>query len=278
MNGVLIVDKEIGKTSFDVIRDIRKKYNMKKVGHTGTLDPMASGVLPILLGDATRLSDYLMNHDKEYIAILKLGEKTDTGDSEGKIVEIKQIPNIPEKEIIQTISTFIGEINQIPPMYSAIKVNGEKLYNLARQGKEIEREARKVNIYDINNIKIKQKESEIEFTVKCSKGTYIRTLCEDIARALGTCGYMKYLRRTKVGRFTLEDVGKCIEIEQILENEPKYNLKQGEKEKILNGVKIRTELKNGLVRIYDEGKFLGVGEVENKNLKRKIISPTLAVR
>jgi len=122
MNGVLIVDKEKGKTSFDIIRDIRKKYNMKKVGHTGTLDPLATGVLPILLGEATKLSDYLMDHDKEYLAVLKLGQKTDTADSEGNVIEKKEVPCINIEDVEEVISTFIGEIKQLPPMYSAINV------------------------------------------------------------------------------------------------------------------------------------------------------------
>ena len=138
MNGVIIVDKQKGKTSFDEIRDIRKTYNIKKVGHAGTLDPMATGVLIILVGETTKLSDYLMNHDKEYIATLKLGKKTDTGDSEGKIIEEKEIPNLSKENVQNVLNTFIGKSKQIPPMYSAIKVNGKKLYELAREGKEIE--------------------------------------------------------------------------------------------------------------------------------------------
>ena len=144
MNGVIIVDKQKGKTSFDEIRDIRKTYNIKKVGHAGTLDPMATGVLIILVGETTKLSDYLMNHDKEYIATLKLGKKTDTGDSEGKIIEEKEIPNLSKENVQNVLNTFIGKSKQIPPMYSAIKVNGKKLYELAREGKEIERQERKI--------------------------------------------------------------------------------------------------------------------------------------
>ena len=200
MNGVLIVDKEKGRTSFDIIRDVRKQYNMKKVGHTGTLDPLATGVLPILLGDSTKLSDYLMDHDKEYIAVIKLGQKTDTADSEGKIIEEKIVPNINIEKIEQVMSTFIGEIQQIPPMYSAIKVDGKKLYDLARQGKEVERKTRKVTIYSINNIKLSKEKNEIEFIVNCSKGTYIRTLCEDIAKKLDTVRIYEIFEKNKSGR------------------------------------------------------------------------------
>ena len=200
MNGVLIVDKEKGRTSFDIIRDVRKQYNMKKVGHTGTLDPLATGVLPILLGDSTKLSDYLMDHDKEYIAVIKLGQKTDTADSEGKIIEEKIVPNINIEEVKQAMSIFIGEIQQIPPMYSAIKIDGKKLYDLARQGKEVERKTRKVTIYSINNIKLSKEKNEIEFIVNCSKGTYIRTLCEDIAKKLDTVRIYEIFEKNKSGR------------------------------------------------------------------------------
>lgn len=275
MNGVLIIDKPKGVTSFDVIRDIRKEYGTKKVGHTGTLDPMATGVLPILIGDATKLSDYLMDHDKEYIAVLKLGEKRDTGDSEGNIIETSKIPNLTTQEIENTLKTFIGKISQIPPMYSAIKVNGKKLYELAREGKEIERKPRSVEIYSIELLEVEKNTEniidKIKFKVNCSKGTYIRTLCEDIAEKLGTVGYMKELRRTRVGKFTLEDINKCVSLEEILSEENAYILKENEESKLLNGVIIKTNLADGLVRIYKNNEFVGIGEVKNKNLKRKII-------
>ena len=274
MNGVIIVDKEKGKTSFDEIRDIRKKYNTKKVGHAGTLDPMATGVLIILVGEATKLSDYLMNHDKEYIATLKLGKKTDTGDSEGKIIEEKEIPNLCKENVQNVLNTFIGKSKQIPPMYSAIKVNGKKLYEFAREGKEIERQERKIEIYSLEIIKLieeNKKIAEIEFKVNCSKGTYIRTLCEDIAEKLGTCGYMKELRRTRVGRFTLNDKDKFITLEEIMEDKESYTLDDENLKKIINGVKISTNLKDGFVKLYHNQKFIGLGEVENNKLKRKII-------
>lgn len=270
MDGLLIVDKKLGKTSFDVIRDIRKEYNTKKVGHTGTLDPMATGVLPILIGQATKLSDYLMDHDKEYIAVLKLGEKRDTGDSEGKVIETKEVLELTDIKIKEVLKEFLGTQEQIPPMYSAIKVNGKKLYELAREGKEIKRNSRKIEIYEINLINFNGVD-EIEFKVKCSKGTYIRTLCEDIAEELTTVGYMKSLRRTKVGEYTIKDIGREFTLEEILKNSQEYILKKGEKEKLLNGVKIYTNLENGLIRIYEDKIFIGIGEVNSNILKRKII-------
>lgn len=269
MNGVIVVDKAKGNTSFDEIRKIRKEYNIKKVGHTGTLDPMATGVLTILVGEATKLSDYLMNHNKEYIATLTLGEKRDTGDSEGKVIQTKKVPLFSEKSVKETLKSFEGEISQIPPKYSAIKVNGKKLYEYARSGEEIEIKPRKVKIFEINLMEIK--ENNITFKVHCSKGTYIRTLCEDIAERLGTVGYMSSLRRIRVGNFTLDDVGKIISIEETLKNEPKYKLKDKELVKFMNGVKITTNLKDGLVRVYDDDKFVGIAEVKNKELKRKIV-------
>ena len=266
MNGIIVVDKKKGNTSFDEIREIRKKYNTKKVGHIGTLDPMATGVLPILIGEATKLSDYLMGHDKEYVATLKLGQKMDTGDSEGSIVLEKPIPILSEEKIKEVLSSFLGKSNQIPPMYSAIKINGKKLYELAREGKEIEREAREIEIYAIELIKIKEEDNivkEIEFKVNCSKGTYIRVLCEDIAKKLGTCGYMSELRRTRVGNFTLKDTNKLLTIEEVMKDKDTYSLKENELKKLLNGVKIQTVLKDGLVRIYNNHDFIGIGEVKN---------------
>lgn len=278
MNGVIVVDKPIGKTSFDIVRDIRKKYNIKKVGHIGTLDPMATGVLPILVGEATKLSDYLMNHDKEYIATLYLGEKRDTGDSEGNVIETKDIPTDLNKDMIsKVLSEFLGESMQIPPMYSAIKIDGQKLYDLARQGKTVERKPRKINIYEIELLEYNQvvDQSEIKLRVVCSKGTYIRVLCEDIAEKLGTVGYMKALRRTRVGRFTLEDTEKIIDIEDILIDAPKVEMSNVKEldvmKKLMNGVAIKINEKDGLVNIYNEGKFIGMGQVENKFMKRKIL-------
>jgi len=196
MDGVLVINKPKDYTSHDVVAVLRKVLSTKKVGHTGTLDPNATGVLPILVGQGTKLSKYLIEHDKTYIATLKLGKKTDTGDSSGNVIEedernvreydiypsTKQ--NVSNKSLQQTLETFIGKQKQIPPMYSAIKVEGKKLYEYARQGVTIENKPRDIEIY---NIELKNIcDNEITFEVSCSKGTYIRVLCEDIARELGT--------------------------------------------------------------------------------------------
>ena len=200
MNGLEIVDKPIKKTSFDIVREIRKKYNIKQVGHIGTLDPMATGVLVILVGGATKLSDYLMEHDKEYIATVYLGEKKDTGDSEGDTIERKDVPkDISVEKIKEVLQSFLGKSKQIPPMYSAIKVDGKKLYNLARKGIEVERKERDIEITEIELLEVVDKDNinEIKFRVVCSKGTYIRVLCEEIAEKLGTVRLYEIFKENK---------------------------------------------------------------------------------
>ena len=281
MNGVLIVDKPIGKTSFDIIRDVRKKYNIKKVGHIGTLDPMASGVLPVLIGNATKLSDYLMHHDKEYIATLHLGQSTDTGDSEGSIIdEVSVSPNIFSLDnnnnynIIQDVlNSFFGESDQIPPMYSALKVNGKKLYELARQGQIVDRKSRKINIYNINLLSVDKEKNEFTFSVTCSKGTYIRVLCEDIAKKLGTLGFMSSLKRTRVGNFKIEDSGKFIDLKDIFPDIP--NIKVSNLDKLVNGISLKdSSLINysGLCNLFYNNNFIGIGEANNGTYKRKILT------
>ena len=273
MNGVLIVNKPKGKTSFDMIRDVRKEYGTKKVGHIGTLDPLAEGVLPVLIGECTKLSDYLMNHDKEYIAELKLGKRTSTGDSEGEIIEEKEIKDLNEEKIISVLNSFLGKTNQLPPMYSAIKINGKKLYDYARNGEEDKVKdlikPREIEITEIELLEFNKEDNIIKYRVVCSKGTYIRVLCEDIAIKLGTCGYMKSLLRTRVGKFKIEDQEKVIDIEDILEN--RIDIKNSDLSKLLNGVKLEVKESNDLYNIYCDNKYIGIGEVINNKLKRKII-------
>lgn len=281
MDGVLIVNKPLNKTSFDVVRDVRKEYNTKKVGHIGTLDPMASGVLPILIGKATKLSDLLMEHDKDYIATLKLGEKRDTGDQEGQIIEQSPIPDdLSEKRIINTLNTFLGDSFQIPPMYSAIKINGQKLYDLARKGETIERKPRPITITNIDLLNYNKNTNEIKFKVTCSKGTYIRVLCEDIATKLNTCGYMSSLKRTRVGNFTIENENKFIEIKDIFTNIPTIEINQKDIKKLINGVPIKINLNkdlnnninNDICNLTSNGTYLGIGDIKNNSVKRKILT------
>lgn len=268
MNGLIIVNKERGKTSFSKISEIRKKYGIKKVGHIGTLDPEAEGVLPILIGNATKLSDMLMQHDKTYIAKIVLGKRTDTGDIEGNIIEEKEVPNLEEKDIKKVLNSFLGKIKQIPPMYSAIKINGEKLYNLARKGQKVDIPEREIEITKIELLKFEN--NIIEYSVDCSKGTYIRVVSEDIAKELGTVGYTSYLKRTRVGQFNIIDENKFIKFEDILDLK-KIEVNELEFNKIKNGVIINKKTEDGLVKIYLKNEFKGICEIKNNRLKRKIL-------
>ena len=282
MDGVIIINKQKNFTSHDVVNVIRKKLNIKKVGHTGTLDPNATGVLPILVGKATKISKYLIEHDKTYIATIKLGEKTDTGDSEGQVIEEKLVPtDLKKEDINNALQSFLGKQKQVPPMYSAIKINGKKLYEYAREGKEVNLEAREIEIYKIQLLEYKN--SKIKFEVECSKGTYIRTLCEDIAKKLGTVGYMEELQRTKVHNFqigdsvllddiTLENVEEnLIKTEEVFKEKDKIELDNKKLELFLNGVKLTYDLPKDIYRIYNNKQFIGIGIVENKLLKRDIV-------
>ena len=281
MDGIIVINKPKNCTSHDIVRKAKKILN-EKVGHTGTLDPNATGVLPLLVGKGTQISKYLINHDKIYEAVLKLGEKTDTADVEGKIIEKKEVqPSKIEKENVEKVlKSLIGKQKQTPPIYSAIKVNGKKLYEYARNGEKIEIEPRIIEIYDLELIKIENQ--EITYKVKCSKGTYIRTLCEQIAEKLGTVGYMKDLKRTQVGEFRIEnsvtidelerDVEKYfITIEKYFESCKQIKLNIKKLQLFLNGVQLTHELEDGIYTIYNDEKFIGIGSVKNKLLKRDII-------
>ncbi|WP_317367098.1 tRNA pseudouridine(55) synthase TruB [uncultured Tyzzerella sp.] len=215
ISGVINIYKEKGFTSHDVVNIVRKKLGRIKTGHTGTLDPDAMGVLPICVGKATKLSEYIASSIKEYKAIVVLGKKTTTQDSSGEVIEEKPVM-CSKEEIKNLVSSFKGDIMQIPPMYSAIKVGGKKLYELAREGKEIERKQRKITIYNIEITKFIDSKS-FEITVLCSKGTYIRTLCNDIGDALGCGAYMSYLLRTRTGKFYIDNAIKLEDIDGILQ-------------------------------------------------------------
>lgn len=201
-NGVINIYKEPGFTSHDVVAKLRGITHQKKIGHTGTLDPAAEGVLCVCLGAATRICDMLTDATKEYEAVLLLGITTDTQDTTGEVLSQSEV-NVSEELVRETIMSFVGDIEQIPPMYSALKVDGKKLYELAREGKEIERKPRKITIFDIKISEISL--PRITMRVSCSKGTYIRTLCNDIGEKLGCGGAMEHLTRTRVGEFTVEN-------------------------------------------------------------------------
>lgn len=213
IHGVLNVYKEKGYTSHDVVAKLRGIVKQKKIGHTGTLDPDAEGVLPVCFGKATKLCDLLTDKDKTYQAVLLLGKVTDTQDTSGQVLEEHSTKDLTNEEVEKVIRSFEGEYDQVPPMYSALKVNGKKLYELAREGKEVERKARRVTIHGIRILEVNLPEVKMEVT--CSKGTYIRTLCHDVGQKLGCGGCMKELLRTRVERFDIADSIRLGEIEQL---------------------------------------------------------------
>ena len=215
INGIVNIYKEKGYTSHDVVAVLRKVVGQKKIGHTGTLDPDATGVLPVCLGRATKVCELLTDHDKTYEALLLLGKTTDTQDISGEVLEERDPGDLTEEEVRSCIESFIGEYDQIPPMYSALKVNGKKLYELAREGKTVERKSRKVQIHGIHILEMNLPHVRME--VDCSKGTYIRTLCHDIGEKLQVGGCMEELERTKVGRFLKEDAVTLDEVRQKME-------------------------------------------------------------
>ena len=286
MNGILLVNKEKEYTSHDVVA-IVKKITGEKVGHTGTLDPNATGVLPLLVGKATLISKYLINHDKVYIATLKLGIKTDTADGEGKVLEevdIKSL-NIRKEDIEKALKDIIGKQEQYPPMYSAIKINGKKLYEYARKGQEVEVKPRNIEIYDTKLVSYSETDSEFKFEISCSKGTYIRTVCENIAEKLNTIGYMKDLHRIQVGEFNIKNSytlanlkneqeqieEKLIPIEELFKNKESIKLNSKQLQLFLNGVKLKQNKQDGIYKIYSNNIFIGLGISQAQNIKRDVI-------
>ncbi len=275
MDGIINVNKPLGITSHDVVYRLRKILGIKKIGHTGTLDPDASGVLPMCVGKGTKLAEYLTAKDKQYLAVLKLGAFTDTQDASGEIIESFEV-SVTEEEICDAVKKFIGDIMQIPPMYSAIKVDGKKLYELAREGKTVEREPRQVTIKNIEIKSIDMETNTVEMLVDCSKGTYIRTLCNDIGAALGCGGHMAALKRTKSGRFdikesfTLDEIAKMAEendfsfmvsVGEALPEYEKIVLADKNAQRVRNGIKISVEGLNTdkIYRVFDEqGEFLAL--------------------
>lgn len=217
MDGIINVYKEAGFTSHDVVAKLRGILRQKKIGHTGTLDPDAVGVLPVCLGKATKVCELLTNEDKSYHAVCRLGIETDTQDMSGKVLRSLDHSMVTEERLRNVIRSFIGETEQIPPMYSALKVNGKKLYELAREGKTVERKPRKIRISEIQLSEINLSAGSFAMDVTCSKGTYIRTLCHDIGQALGTAAVMEHLVRTRVSVFRLEDAMKLSEIEAYMQ-------------------------------------------------------------
>ena len=284
MDGIINVNKPLGITSHDVVYKLRKLLNIKKIGHTGTLDPDAQGVLPMCIGKGTKLAELLTATDKQYLAELTLGAITDTQDKSGNILETFSV-NVDEEKIHSAVMNFIGEIEQIPPMYSAIKIDGKKLYELAREGKTVERKPRTVTVKNIQIEEIDLTRNTVTMLVDCTKGTYIRTLCEDIGKALGCGGYMSALTRTKSGRFDIENAYTLSQIEEMLaENDlsfftpvheampeyPKIILAERNAKKVRYGIKIAVEgLEVGTTyRVFDEANnFLVIARQGNEQLE-----------
>lgn len=285
MDGILNINKPEGMTSFDVVRKVKFMAKGKRVGHTGTLDPIASGVLPVCLGRATKFSDYMVESKKTYLAQLRLGIATETYDREGSIVNTKDV-HLKREDIIKEILSFQGEIEQVPPMYSALKVNGRRLYELARKGIEVERKKRKITIYSIEVVNMEL--PYVSFKVTCSKGTYIRSLCNDIGNDLNCGGTMWNLKRLSTGGFHIEEsipladlngenISRyIIPIDKALYGYPEILVENQYVKRILNGISIKDEsflsrtIKDKLYRVYIEGnKFIGIGV--NKDFQFKMV-------
>lgn len=220
ITGIVIIDKPTGQSSNHILQRVKRLFDAKKAGHTGSLDPLATGVLPVCLGDATKLSSYLLDADKQYHVTCQLGIITDSGDADGNVLEELPIPEFTESTLNQIIQQFIGEIDQVPPMFSALKHQGQPLYKLARQGIDVERKARRITIYEIQLLDYQRQ--SFTLSVRCSKGTYIRTLVEDISHALGTGGHVTMLRRTAVAGYDLSD---AITLTSLQEKSDKQGIK-----------------------------------------------------
>ena len=280
VNGIILLDKAKGESSNYALQRIKRLFHAKKAGHTGSLDPLATGVLPLCLGEATKISQFLLDSDKRYIAKVKLGERTDSGDSEGVVIDVQRRIDVDYDALVQTLTKFEGEIKQLPPMYSALKHNGVPLYKLARKGISIKRKVRAVTIHNISLMNFDNNIAEIDVT--CSKGTYIRTLADDLGQELGCGAHVIELRRLQAGVFSIDQCRGSNELEKIKESfglsgldkviVPMERAVEKLPEVVLAGEKARDirngqavsfhELpKRGLVRIYEKGNFIGIGIV-----------------
>ncbi|MCB1877531.1 MAG: tRNA pseudouridine(55) synthase TruB [Chromatiales bacterium] len=282
VNGVLLLDKPVGMTSNAALQTVKNIFKAAKAGHTGSLDPLASGLLPICMGEATKISTYLLDADKRYWVQVRLGVTTTTGDAEGEVLETKPVPEFTEAELERVLDSYRGEIEQVPPMYSALKHQGQRLYDLARQGIEVEREPRKVTIFALALLAVEG--DMLTLDVHCSKGTYVRTLAEDIGGDLGVGAHVIALRRTQVGPYRAEDMvplesmealanerfevmdAKLLPVESALEGWPPVTLSEDAAYYLLQGqpVIVPRAPTEGWVRLYtQESRFLGVGEIQD---------------
>ncbi len=279
INGIILVNKERNISSNKVVNKVKYILNADKAGHLGTLDVLGEGLLPITLGKGTKLFDYFLNKDKEYITIFKFGQTSLTLDCEGEIIENDKKVNITKSDILNVLPKLVGKQLQMPPIYSAKKINGKKAYDLARDGyKDIPLKAKEIEVYSIELISQIEKNT-FKFKIHCSSGTYIRSLCRDLATLLGTCGIMLYIQRTKCGKFdikdsyTLEDIQKgnykVIKLDDVLDDYEKIYLSNEETQRLLNGNNIVSQ-NNGEFRAYNENEFLGLTIAENGYLRFKL--------
>lgn len=276
IHGIVLLDKPTGRSSNHALQDVKRLFSAKKAGHTGSLDPFATGMLPLCFGEATKTAGFMLDSDKAYVARARLGTATSTGDIEGDVIQEEQVPALDNADIKAVMDGFKGEIEQVPPMYSALKHEGQPLYKLAREGKEVERKARTVTIHNIELVSWEP--PLLTFRVECSKGTYIRTLAEDLAGALGSCAHLEALRRLTVAPFDTADM---VTMEQLsaakdkdglselllpldagLNEWPKLEITPGQAMRFSNGNPVIVDSKESqLVRVYDdEGKILGIAE------------------
>lgn len=286
MTGIILLDKPKDITSFGAVARVRRICGEKKCGHTGTLDPMATGVLTVMLGGATRFIELLPSHNKAYRAKFRLGTITDTLDITGKILETREV-NVTADEVREKLKEFIGDIDQLPPMFSAVSVNGQRLYDLARQGIEVERKSRQVTIFSIDILSGNEENDEYEIEVECSSGTYIRTLISDLGESLGCGAVMTELRRTKANGFSIENAvtleqleeavnsgnisGLLIPVDSALSEYPVIKVTEAQAKRFRNGGELSLERLRyprtlGYFRIYDpDGNFIGIGEIGQKD-------------
>lgn len=279
VNGIVLLDKPLGITSNSALQRVKRLFNASKAGHTGSLDPLATGLLPLCMGEATKISSYLLDSDKAYIGTCKLGIRTTTADAEGDIIEQKPVAEFTEQQINAVLAKFTGTIEQIPPMHSAIKQGGQPLYKLAHQGIEVERQARTIHIYELSLTRLEG--DELDIAMRCSKGTYVRTLAEDIGRELGCGAHLSALRRTKVGPFSVENAVSMesietlteegfaaldrliLPIEQALADWPEIKLTENSAFYLNQGqaVQVAQAPTSGLVRLSSNQRFIGIGEI-----------------
>ncbi|WP_445370893.1 tRNA pseudouridine(55) synthase TruB [Methylomonas sp. HW2-6] len=277
VHGIVLLDKRLGVSSNQALQEVKRLFNANKAGHTGALDPLATGLLPLCFGEATKVSALMLDDDKRYLVTIQLGVMTDTGDSEGKVIAEMPVPPLEKRRLLECLTEFVGEIEQVPPMYSALKYQGQKLYELARAGKTVERQARRIKIYQLQLVAADFERGSLTLDVYCSKGTYIRSLAEDIGHRLGSCASVTMLRRTAAGMFdigqahTLEGLQAMdseqlqqvlIALDQPLLGMPEIALTAEQAERVRQGQRIRVaEAAAERVRIYSPECFLGLGEI-----------------